>query len=333
MQKCILGQTHKVLGLEEWLMQNLSNPVLRHTGRGDQLYADCPFCGKENNHFSVGLDNGLFKCYICGNGRGKAGGNYKELVSRISHIPYNKVDEQLIEGIRATSLWDITDVPPSHVIATAVSFKEVKGTVSISTQEEPLVRKALEYLKGRGIPTWRSFNLGVRVGTSGRYFGRVLIPIYFKGEVINFVARNILDRPDVLRYTGPSLYDGWTPKSECIFNYDAIQEGDEILIVEGIFDALPLFDDLNVIALLGKSLSDKQLYHILTLKPAKVTIILDGDVVSEFVRTPEYSVKKLASRFYGFVPHVRYNTMPSGIDPSDSPASARQKYLTAKELQ
>lgn len=35
---------------------------------------DCPWCGKEN-HFSVSIDKGLWRCLVCGEGSEKGGGN------------------------------------------------------------------------------------------------------------------------------------------------------------------------------------------------------------------------------------------------------------------
>ena len=45
-------------------------------GRGgnDHALADCPFCGKERK-FSVNVETGLWRCYVCGKGTDRGGGN------------------------------------------------------------------------------------------------------------------------------------------------------------------------------------------------------------------------------------------------------------------
>lgn len=330
MRRCLLGHsTSPPVGLEDWVFARIENPVLKQTGRGRNVYGDCPFCHKTDNHFSVNLDTGLYKCYICGDGRGRLGGNYVDLVARLERIPYREVDSFLYGKAVTSTIWNIRETEP--VVLSEVKhrkFVELEGTIDIKNTSDVysvFVNKAVAYLDSRSISVDLAQDLGMRVGVRGKYVNRILIPIVENGEVVNFVARDFTGGK--LRYTGPSLADGWQPKSDCIFNIDNILQDSDVLLVEGIFDAIPL-RGLSVGALLGKVVSDKQLVKILKLKPRSVTILLDGDGETSL----ESTALSLASRFYALVPEVRYAIMPAGLDPADAPRVAENLFYNAEVL-
>jgi hypothetical protein len=49
---------------------------------GKQALGTCPFCNREK-HFSVQVDTGLWRCYVCGEGNEKGGGNAKVFLQRL----------------------------------------------------------------------------------------------------------------------------------------------------------------------------------------------------------------------------------------------------------
>jgi DNA primase len=331
MKSCTLVQhSSPPLGFEDWVLNTLTNPIIKNTGRGQNVYADCPFCAKTHNHFSVNLDTGMYKCYICGDGNGRNGGNYVSLVGRLARVSFDKVDDFLLNYGRSTSLWDIERSVQLPEINTRPRYDTLPDTVGLfSGSAEAL--EALQYLKGRGINVSKIRNLQFKVAVAGHYEGRIMMPIIENGEVVNFIARDYLTRKNALRYTGPTLTDGWLPKSECLFNLDSVVRGEEAILVEGVLDSLSITSPSPVVALLGKSLSPTQLSKLLRKKLGKITVLLDGSDEKEYFKTTTYAVQKIASQFYGFIPEIRYATMPALRDPNNSPEMANLILENAKE--
>ena len=63
-----------------------------HTEENGQAIADCPFCGKEGK-FSVEIDTGKFRCFVCGTGNERGGGNAYVFIRKLWEVSYESTKD------------------------------------------------------------------------------------------------------------------------------------------------------------------------------------------------------------------------------------------------
>ena len=134
------------------------------------------------------------------------------------------------------------------------------------------------YLRARGIleETSRHFGVGFFSGR-GTMAGRVVIPISNeRGELVAYAGRAIDDAEP--KYKFPTGFK----KGVVLFNLHHVRElpssgKNDVIVVEGFFDCLKVWQSgfLNVVALMGSSLSDEQ--QNVLCEFARVVLFLDGD--------------------------------------------------------
>ena len=336
-----------IVGLQEWVETQFDVTSERQTSRGFQVFAVCPFCGKTKDHFAVNIETGVYACYVCGDGHksGKNAGSYVNLVlefeSSLSgpsvvglspgqyyYAKKKKVDRFLKSHISDISISDLERLYASKEPKVEGEFKTttslldaVEGTKSLD-EPKGFSEIARYYLKTRGISLEQAREIGMVVGDSGRYLGYLLIPVWEAGKIRSFVARSMV--AGKLRYTGPSLQENWTPKSQLLFGIDRVKQGKPCILVEGMFDALALWD-LTTVGLLGKIISTDQTAKLIHAKPSRITVLLDAGFDRE--------AWEVASHFVGFIPEIRIAKMDEeGIDPSDSPSKAAQAIINSRSL-
>lgn len=227
---------------------HLGNPTAKGWVRGN-----CPFCpdviGKEDNDTSFGIQEGTgwYMCFKC------------ETKGRLKNPPdYFPVDMEYAEHLDNE---DRFMEPPSEYIELAED-----GLKSM------LCRPARRYLVQRGyddLDLWAHAALGCCL--RGRYAGRIIVPIRDEdGRWLGWSARD---------YTGKQkpkyLYPPDMPRGGLFYEQWLINQPsrDPLIVVEGVFDALPYFG--QAVACLGKPTED----HIDLLRQATrpVAMCLDGD--------------------------------------------------------
>jgi len=334
-----------IIGLQEWAETTLDVTNERQTNRGFQVFAVCPFCGKGKDHFSVNVETGVYACYICGDGSAnRSAGSYVDLVfalnpslrkpsntydspGRYYYAKKKVVDLFLKEHVSDISMDDLARIYDRTAITTPGGYKtslsllnEVEGTVSLDSGG--FAKLACHYLTSRGVDIDYAMEQGMVVGTTKRYMGYLLIPVWESGLILSFVARAYL--ANSLRYTGPTLQEGWTPKSQLVYGIDSIRRDKSCIVVEGIFDALAL-RGLTTVALLGKVITTEQTRKLIDRKPSRVTVLLDAGFDS--------AAREVANHFVGFIPDIRIASMEDvGVDPSDSPEQAAKAIIHARSI-
>jgi len=129
----------------------------------------------------------------------------------------------------------------------------------------------------------------VRFSSYGRYYGRVLFPIYEDGKDVCFMGRGIIENVNP-KWMFPHKGETLLTTSECLFCYDflnAFTEPENVVLVEGAFDAIklnrifeadPSIFKALAFAVMGKKLSDVQLNKLLRLpKKTQFYVMLDAD--------------------------------------------------------
>ena len=269
----------------------------------DKVFADCPFCGKGRHHWDINLTTGLHFCYRCG-----ARGNFYMLYKHIKGY-YPKESILMEETVSELSLETLNTIFSEKKIVEFKVTDWMENTCDIDADGR-ILKRAREYLLSRNISLQLAKELKIRVAVACKYQNRLIIPIIEGGVVVNFVARLIGNEGK--RYSGPCRQENYINKSELLWNFDSVKFNSEVVLVEGIFDAIPLLD-LNVAALMGKTLSDKQAEKLVN-KVRSVIVMLDSGFLD--------SAKKIAKQLLGMVP-IKIAQLGKD-DPGDNPEGARK---------
>ena len=107
------------------------------------------------------------------------------------------------------------------------------------------------YLNGRGVSDFQIQKYDIRYCYQGKYLGRIVIPCYYQGDIVTFVARDMTGYSD-RKYLNPTA----NKQGDFLFGYDFVLS-DSVVVTEGVFDAISVGD--MAVASFGKSLSARQL--------------------------------------------------------------------------
>lgn len=233
----------------------------------------CPYCGDHHthDHCYINVEKQVFVCHYCGES-----GVLKKLLKDFGdgakvlkkagreRKKYNRITSEEFE-----KLWIVTGT---------------KGTND---------KLALRYLRERGLTRLEIEKYDIRYASNGRYFGRVIIPVYEENEMVCFIARSFLDFVEP-KYLFPHHGETKLTTNEAIFGYDdamkTTRDGlqENFVLVEGVFDAMAVNKstcDIGL-AIMSKSLSEGQLYKLLKLD-GWFFIMLDPDAKKDALKVAE----------------------------------------------
>ena len=183
------------------------------TGKPYRLRTHCPFCDDEKTgHFYIHIPNRWVYCQKCKY-------NPKWLVPFLADME-NMSPSQVIEWLSESKIifgekqkvseivngiYEVEDTNSEFVyspIELDSSFMPLWETTGI-----PIVDKYLEvarvYLENRGVVDFQMRQYDIRYCYSGRYTGRLIVPCYYKGDIVTFVGRDITgDAPQ--KYLNPT---------------------------------------------------------------------------------------------------------------------------------
>jgi len=235
----------------------------------------CPICGDhpDHTHCYINIDKKFFFCHYSG---------CKGHINKI--LKYENVE---LEPSQEITQEDIEKIDFSR-------FPKVTGKEGSSD------RLAFTYLKSRGLEREDIEKYDIHYASSGRFFGRVLIPVYENKKIVCFVGRSYLKfvKP---KYLFPRKRETILTANESLFGYDKIIEASEkeknleVWLVEGIFDAIAIDKKLNAlgIALLSKNASKGQLNKIRQLpENIKLGAMFDADAHKDTLKTVEILKKE-----------------------------------------
>ena len=128
----------------------------------------------------------------------------------------------------------------------------------------PLLHK---YLKRRKFSLDHVISKGCGICRVGPYMNRMIIPVYFEGQQVSFVAADLTGKAK-LKYDMPG-------STKYLYGYDDLKQGGTIIVEEGVLDQWRTGED--AIAMLGSYLTDKQKTLIIKKQPENLIFCLDGD--------------------------------------------------------
>ena len=202
----------------------------------EHLYT-CPYCNHHKKKFSINFEVNVFKCWVC-DVRGR---DIRRVVRRFGSFIKLKEWDKVAATIDFSSLqFDLfAEEEPSapQRLNLPEEFKTLTGKCSV------VDRIPLSYLSNRGIDTYDLLQYKIGYCAEGEYEGRVIVPSFdINGYVNYFIARSYTG--DWMRYKNPNFF------RDIIFNELSIDWDSDVMLVEGVFDAIVAG---NAVALLGST--------------------------------------------------------------------------------
>jgi DNA primase len=290
----------------------------------DLIRVKCEQCGDWKYRLYIHLENKLAYCHNCGY-------DPKNLIQFLmdhedksrAHVISDLVrlvrpsDDEFQETIRRLTQEEgdyideedpplelkSTELPPhTHRLWTQV---QVKGPVG--KQVEKLQAKAKKYLRSRGINGPLAYRQRLYVCYAGKQRNRIVFPVVMNGKTVSWVARAIDRSAPGEKYINPPGVDQGT----VLWGFDNARVYKEVIITEGVFDALKVGD--NAVVSFGKNVTPAQV-SLIEIHWDSAVLLLDPDAMEK-----AYKVAKSMA-----IP-VKVALLPPGVDAGESdPADLRR---------
>lgn len=281
----------------------------KNVGSND-IAINCPWCGDESNHLTIHKSKGLMNCWVCNFDEYKSNHpkgwspNFKSLIREIEKCSWEEVN-RIWERIGGEINYNYySDSPKKEKICKlppeALSFDNpgpFKGARDY----------AFNYLMKRGFTKYHVKKYKLLFCPAGDYMHRIIIPIYYNGEIVNWISRKYHDSVKV-RYLNCKIEECSIRLSEILYGEQDF-DGDIIRIVEGVFDKMRIGD--SALSLNRSRLSKRQRDIIIKLsKKTKYTsIILDHDA--------DIRALTIAEDLSPFIPYIKIIKLPKNCDPAN----------------
>ena len=224
----------------------------------------CPNCNHHKKKLSVNISKNVFKCWVCD----WSGKNIYRIIRRYGTSSQRYqwkgfTTELEIENFN-NKLFNQDVVTASNEINLPKEFITLSSKNLCSTSIRPI-----NYLKSRGLTNNDIIKWKIGYCTTGDYAGRVVIPSFnAEGNLNYFVARSY-DR-DWKKYSNPNM------SKNIIFNHPYVDFDEDVVLVEGVFDAIKAGD--NSVPLLGSTMSENShLFHEIVKNDTPIYLALDPD--------------------------------------------------------
>ena len=234
---------------------------------GGELLFRCPACDHHKHKLSVNLNKNVFKCWVC-DYRGR---NVRRLIRRFGTFTQLQQWDEITNRFDIERFSELFSEEPIEESKEQIEFPS--EFISLTSKKLPATAKfAYRYLQERGLTDNDILRWKIGYCFNGNYRNRVVIPSFDDdGDINYFVARS--HNGDSYKYKNPRA------SKDIIFNELFINWSDDLVLVEGIFDAI---NAGNAVPILGSTLrSDSRLLRKIVFNDTPVYIALDPDAADK----------------------------------------------------
>ena len=268
---------------EEKKLKILNSILGEHFSSSDERLFRCPSCDHHKRKLSINLEKNVFKCWVCD----WSGKNIYRIIrrygSRAEKYEWQSFEKDIEIEKFADKLFASEDIKKHDKINLPNEFISLANAKLPTTSIYPL-----NYLKSRGIGKKDIIKWKIGYCPKGKYAGRIVVPSFDdKGEVNFFVTRSY-DR-NWKKYMNPKV------SKDIIFNHPYVDFDEDLILVEGVFDAVKAGD--NSVPLLGSTLTEaSKLFAKIVESDTPVYLALDPDAVKKtkigIIQRPEFFKQK-----------------------------------------
>jgi DNA primase len=230
----------------------------------DESLFSCPNCSHHKKKLSININKNVFKCWVCD----WSGKNIYRIIRIYGTTDHRYEWKSFTRQVEIENFSDKLFEKPAE--------KEEKTTELpaefISLANKNLSSTALRpfnYLKSRGLTKNDVIKWKIGYCCDGEYAGRIIVPSFnINGDVNYFISRSYDN--NWKKYSNPNI------SKDIIFNHPYIDFDEDLILVEGVFDAIKSGD--NSIPLLGSTLNDRsKLFYEIVKNDTPVYLALDPD--------------------------------------------------------
>ena len=250
---------------------NEKNKILKRAlgsyySNGDEHMFECPRCNHHKKKLSINIKKNVFKCWVCD----YSGKSVSVLLKKYStpeiYSKWRELNSEVDISVEYSRLF-FQDTQEERKEKQVLSLPE--NFKSLSDSKAKGKEKPLEYLFSRGLTKQDILKWKIGFCDYGEYNNRVVIPSFdINGDLNYFVSRTY-------RETYYSKYKNPPKTNDIIFNDLMVDWTQDIILVEGAFDAL--VSD-NCIPLLGSVIrEDSLLFKKICDYTPRVYLAIDPD--------------------------------------------------------
>ncbi len=293
---------------------------LRETRPG-KLSGPCPIHGGTGKtSFNVDVEKNAFNCFSC-----CGGGNVLDLVMKLEDCNVREAGVRICEWFNLDFSQENDRSPAGRRNSARVSEKNVvrsdtsaaKRASSDPLTNSPLARPLSnlkpehEYIQGRGVAVATARQFGLGFCSRGLMRGRIAIPITdATDQLVAYAGRAVTE--ELAREKGKYRFPTNFHKSHVLYNLTRVKRTDTLVVVEGFFDVLALYQSHveNVVALMGSTLSEQQA-ELLVNYANNLLLMFDGDDAGRECERECY--RKLRTRLYLKSVHLNDGEQPDAL--------------------
>jgi len=245
-----------------------------HHKVGNEYLYYCPFCKHHKKKLSVNFTKSKYKCWVC-----DVAGNIRKLVRKKGTFEmfqrWKMFDGEVDLDTNLDDLFADAPEAREEVFSLPEKFVTLTNKTTLLAHA-----KSLNYLKKRGVTQEDILYWKIGFCFDGEYKDRIIFPSFnSNGDLNYFIGRTV---------TGDKFAKFKQPPSskDIIFNELYIDFDNDIILVEGIFDAIKAGH--NAIPMLGSTLREEsKLFQKIVGYDTTVYMALDPDATkkeSEIIR-------------------------------------------------
>jgi len=222
----------------------------------------CKSCNHHKPKFSVNYEKNVAKCWVCG----ASFSNLRRLVRRWGSFLHVRQWKEFDADVELGDLEQIfiTRQEEEQRIDLPAEFHSLTGGT-----DRIIYKKALNYLKKRGITKEDIAAWKIGFCASGEYKDRIIIPSFNDNGYCDFFVGRAYGE-DWRKYLTPSV------NKDLVFNSLFLDWHKPVHLVEGVFDAIKA--GTNSIPLLGSSLRENsKLFQYIVSHDTPLYVALDAD--------------------------------------------------------
>jgi DNA primase len=235
--------------------------------KGSELLFACPSCNHHKRKFSLNLDKNVFKCWVCD----YHGRNIRRVIRRFGSYTQLQKWDQITDRTDLSRFSELFSDEGNADVEDKIELPQ--EFVSLANKNLPLsANRALRYLKERGITQEQIVRWKIGFCYDGEYGGRIIVPSFGATGYPNyFIARSYVGHR--MKYKNPQS------SKNVVFNDLFTNWNDDLVIVEGVFDAIRAG---NAVPILGSTLrTDSDLLRKIVRNDTPCYIALDPDAADK----------------------------------------------------
>ena len=247
----------------ETKLKILKNVLGEGYTRASESLFYCPRCEHHKKKLSVNIDKNVFKCWVCD----WSGKNIYRIIRQYGHQQDKFEWKSLFSEVEILNFKTDIFSKPEKI---KQKIELPREFVSLANKNLPSTSvRPLNYLLSRGLTEQDIVRWKIGYCPAGEFASRIVVPSFdASGELNYFVTRTYAQ--DWKKYMNPGV------SRDIIFNHPYLDFDDDLILVEGVFDAIRA--GTNSAPLLGSTLSENScLFYEIVKNDTPVYLGLDPD--------------------------------------------------------